>query len=41
MGQKISAKQLKHTEGDDSSCANTLLFTCLLYTYSRFHFLHL
>ncbi len=27
MGQKISAKQLKTSEGVDSSCANALLAT--------------
>nr|DAL49542.1 MAG TPA_asm: hypothetical protein [Caudoviricetes sp.] len=28
MGQKISAKQLKTSEGSDSSCANALFETC-------------
>lgn len=32
LGQKISAKQLKTSEGGDSSCANTLLKDCFLLT---------
>lgn len=32
VGQKISAKQLKTCEGGDSSCANTLLYDCFLFT---------
>ena len=32
MGQKISAKQLKTSEGGDSSCANTLLYDRFLLT---------
>lgn len=36
MGQKISAKQLKTSEGGDSSCANTLLYDCFLLTSTHY-----
>lgn len=36
MGQKISAKQLKTCEGDDSSCANTLLYDRFLLTSTHY-----
>lgn len=32
VGQKISAKQLKTSEGGDSSCANALLYVCFQLT---------
>jgi hypothetical protein len=39
MGQKISAKQLKTSEGVDSSCANALLSTCFYFTSTQSVFL--
>lgn len=39
MGQKISAKQLKTSEGDDSSCANALLYDCFLFTSTHNNFI--
>ncbi|CAD5355297.1 protein of unknown function [Citrobacter freundii] len=36
MGQKISAKQLKTSVGGDSSCANTLLYDCFMFTSTHY-----
>lgn len=39
MGQKISAKQLKTSEGSGSSCANILLYDRFLFTSTHNNFI--